>query len=141
MGNSYSRTPSAASAGGRSGVSARLRLYVIRGLIAISWAVGFATVLDFLVNGTIIRLFVHHLSMQSTCSLIFAMSPAGPDDGCSSSLSELTLSLRSPWRQPGTSMWPPYRFWSQRCTGAAPEMDGLRSVLRHPGGPVVLAPA
>jgi hypothetical protein len=42
-------------------VSFLLRLYVIRGLIAILWAVGFATVLDSLAVGTIILLAVYPL--------------------------------------------------------------------------------
>jgi uncharacterized membrane protein HdeD (DUF308 family) len=42
-------------------VSFLLRLYVIRGLIAILWAVGFATALDSLAVGTIILLVVYPL--------------------------------------------------------------------------------
>jgi uncharacterized membrane protein HdeD (DUF308 family) len=40
-------------------VSSLLRLYVIRGLIAIVWAVGFAPVLDSLAIGTVILLVVY----------------------------------------------------------------------------------
>ncbi|MCH6164308.1 DUF308 domain-containing protein [Pseudonocardia alaniniphila] len=59
--NSHPRTSSFATARVRSGASSLLRLYVIRGLIAILWAVGFATVLDSLAAGTIILLVVYPL--------------------------------------------------------------------------------
>jgi uncharacterized membrane protein HdeD (DUF308 family) len=59
--NSHIRTSSSAMARGRGDVSSLLRLYVIRGLVAILWAVGFATVLESLAIGAIILLVVYPL--------------------------------------------------------------------------------
>jgi hypothetical protein len=93
--NSHLRTSSSATACGRGGVSALLRLCAIRGLIAILWAVGFATFLDSLAVGAIILLAVYPLIDVVALLMTFGIGPVRPGAGCHCSTSESALSLRS----------------------------------------------
>ena len=79
--NSHPRTSSPAAVRGMGGVSSVLRLYVIRGLIAILWAVGFATVLDSLAIGTIILLVGYPLIDAVALLIDFRDNSGGPGRG------------------------------------------------------------